>query len=257
MSAPKVLVADIETAPNLAYVWRFFKENISPKQVLEHCSILAVSAKWLHEKEIFYWDTQRSSERVLLKHLNKLLDSADVVVGHNSAKFDTPKIRGRSLVYGLPIPSPYKEADTCKIARHEFGFDSNSLEYLAKVLGLTPKSSHKKFPGFELWSECLKGNPEAWAEMREYNIQDIITTEEVYLKIRPYARFHPNMAVLAESEGVMCPKCSSTNLQARGWQHTNVGKYHRFYCNDCGGWARGRYTQLPKAARPNLLVNAT
>jgi len=256
MSTPRILVADIETAPNLAYVWRFWKENISPKQVLEHCSILAVSAKWLGEKDIFYWDVQHRSEKWLLRNLNKLLDEADLVVGHNSAKFDTPKIRGRSLVNGLPIPSPYKEADTCKIARHEFGFDSNSLEYLAKVLEVPPKSSHKKFPGFELWAECLRGNPEAWAEMKAYNIQDIITTEEVYLKIRPYARFHPNMSVMYEDGVVRCPKCSSTNLIKKGWQYTNVGKYPRHKCRDCGGWARGRFTEYDKDARKSLLVNA-
>ena len=42
---PKVsiLILDIETAPNLAYVWKFFKANISPKQVLEDCSIMSWS----------------------------------------------------------------------------------------------------------------------------------------------------------------------------------------------------------------------
>lgn len=27
------------------------------------------------------------------------------------------------------------------------------------------KLNHSKFPGMELWRECLKGNSEAWTEM--------------------------------------------------------------------------------------------
>jgi DNA polymerase III epsilon subunit-like protein len=254
----KILIVDIETAPNLAYVWRFFQENVGAKQVKEHCSILSVSAKWLEKKKIFYYDTEHGSEKTLLKNLNKLLDEADVVVGHNSIKFDSPKIRGRSLVHGLPLPSPYKEIDTCRIARKEFGFESNSLEYLATVMGLTPKQSHKKFPGFELWAECLKGNPEAWKEMKKYNIQDIGTTEEMYLLLRPYATRHPNMTVLMDEDGseIRCPKCTSTNNQRRGFYYTNVGKYQRYQCKDCGGWHRSRFTVLDKEVGKNLTINA-
>lgn len=42
------------------------------------------------------------------------------------------------------------------------------------------KLKHKKFPGHELWKECLKGNKEAWNEMRKYNIHDVLATEELY-----------------------------------------------------------------------------
>ena len=31
---PKILILDVETFPNTAYVWRFFKENIGAKQVI-------------------------------------------------------------------------------------------------------------------------------------------------------------------------------------------------------------------------------
>jgi hypothetical protein len=47
------------------------------------------------------------------------------------------------------------------------------------------KKRHAKFPGFELWRECLAGNHEAWDEMREYNIDDVLSLEELYLVMRP------------------------------------------------------------------------
>lgn len=252
----KILLLDIETAPNVAHVWRFFKENIGANQVLEHSSMLCYAAKWLGTSEIFYRSTENQSEKAMLRQLNVLLDKADCVVAHNGQKFDMPKIRGRSLTYNLPLPSPYKEIDTYLIVRREFGFDSNSLEYIANVLGCKHKKmKHRKFPGHEMWVECLKGNRHAWTEMQKYNINDIDVLEEVYLMVRPYARNHPNFGVFMESDKRMCPKCGSENVHKDGFAHTMVGKYQQYECGDCGGWLRDRFTVFPKDKRQALAVN--
>jgi predicted RNA-binding Zn-ribbon protein involved in translation (DUF1610 family) len=256
LSKPKVLILDIETSPHLAFVWKFFKENISAKQVKENGYLLSFAAKWLEEDEIFYEENRKDNDRVLIKNLCILLDEADIVVAHNGAKFDLPKILGQALVHQLPPPSPVKIIDTCLIARKEFGFPSNSLEYLCNILNLkNKKTAHSKFPGFTLWSECLKGNEEAWAEMKSYNIIDILALEELYLRLRPYTTNHPNLAVYAENvEEVLCPKCGSTHIQWRGYAYTSTGKYHRYQCSDCGGWGRSRYTILLK--NDKLIGNA-
>jgi len=252
----KILVLDIETAPALVLCWRYWDERINPQQVLEHGSIQSFAAKWHGEKEIFYHDTFKSTEKAVLKALNKLLDEADGTVTHNGARFDHPKIRGRSLVHNLKPPSPVKEIDTYLICRKEFGFEANSLEYVAKVLECKKqKTKHIKFPGFELWKECLKDNPDAWAENKKYNINDILVLEEVYDKILPYARGHPNVAVFLDSAQRLCPKCGSHRSQRRGWAHTNVGRYRRYQCRDCGGWHRGRITERPKELAKDLTVS--
>ena len=252
----KILILDIETAPNIAYVWRFWDERINPPQVIEHCSILSFAAKWRGEKKMFYHDTHKNTEKAVLKALNKLIDEADATVTHNGVRFDMPKIRGRSLVHGLKPPSPVKEIDTLLICRKEFGFDANTLEYIARVLDCKKqKLKHKKFPGFELWLECLRNNPAAWKELKTYNIQDVEILEEVYEKVLPYARQHPNVAVFVEGEARLCPKCGSERNQRRGWAYTNVGKYRRYQCQGCGGWHRGRHTEYPKELGKVLTVN--
>lgn len=117
--------------------------------------------------------------------------------------------------------------------------------------------SHAKFPGYKLWDECLKGNEEAWQEMREYNIQDIVSLEELYLKMRPWMSSHPivNLANTPKGEH-HCPKCGSTHVHKRGFATTNAGVYQRYVCNDCGGWSRGRYALNNKKDREVYLTNA-
>lgn len=252
----KILILDIETSPNVAHVWRFFKTNVGANQVIEHSTILSYAAKWLEEDEIVFEWTKDQTEKSLLKKLNKVLHQADMVVAHNGAQFDCPKIRGRSLVHNIKPAKPYKEIDTVKVARKEFGFESNSLEYLAKVLGCTPKTKHKNFPGHELWIECLKNNPAAWAEMKEYNINDVTTLEEVYLKMRPYIRYHPNVAVYMENDEITCPKCGSTANVKEGFAYTHTGKYQQYSCKSCGGWHRGRFTEYPAEKRAVLTTNS-
>jgi predicted RNA-binding Zn-ribbon protein involved in translation (DUF1610 family) len=252
---PKILVLDVETMPKVALVWRFFKENISPDQVLKHGHIASFAGKWLDSTAIMYEDNRKEDDTKIIKSLFKLLDEADIVVAHNGARFDLPQIRGRGLVQGLLPPSPVKIIDTYKIAKREFGFESNSLKYLSEVLKCkVKKGGHKKFPGFELWLECLRNNEAAWQEMKEYNIDDILTLEEVYLKMRPWDTSHPNITVYNEEQTeVACPKCGSFHVHRRGYAYTNVGKFSRFVCLDCGGWGRSRYTENKK--NENIIIN--
>lgn len=254
MTGPKILIGDIETSPNMAYVWRFWKENISPKQVLEHSHIMSYAAKWLHSKEIIYEDNQTDNDYKIVSSLCNLLDEADIFVAHFGSKFDLPKIKARALVHGIKPPSPVKIIDTKVVASKEFNFPSNSLEYLSEVLGCSvKKKSHAKFPGFVLWTECLKGNQEAWKEMKEYNIDDVLSLEEIYLKMRPWISNHPNVALFEESDVPKCPKCGSTHMHKRGKAFLQTGLYSRYQCQSCGGWSRTRYKENKK--NENLLGN--
>ena len=253
---PKILVLDIETFPALANVWRFWKENIGAKQVVEHSTIASFACKWLDDDDIHYEDVEHQSEASLLKSLLNYLDVADIVIAHNALKFDLPTIQGRALAVGLKPPSPYKVIDTLQVARYEFNFPSNSLEYLAIILECAPKLGHKKFPGFELWSECMKGNPEAWKEMETYNKQDVLTLEEIYQKMKPWMKRHPNVAIYEETTKPLCPKCGSDHMQSRGYAYTNIYKYRRFQCQSCGGWHRTRFNELKKENSHALFSNA-
>ena len=255
---PKILFLDIETAPLEVYAWGLWKVNVGLNQILTEWSILSYSAKWLGKRRMIYKD-QRGKHNVrddadLLQEIWHLLNEADIVVAQNGIRFDVRKIRARFILLGMPPPSPFRVIDTLVAAKQLFGFTSNKLAWLAPNLTGHDKYEHKKFPGFELWIECLKDNPAAWREMKTYNCIDTSDLEAVYLKMRPWIEGHPNVAAYTASEEPACPKCGSSHitLVPKPWR-TDTGEYPMYHCNECGGWSRGRYTQNTLAKRKVLL----
>jgi DNA-directed RNA polymerase subunit RPC12/RpoP len=256
---PKIITLDIETSPIIAYVWGLFKQFVGLEQILQDWSVLSFGAKTLGVDGVRYHDVAKQKnfydDRKIMRALWKELDQADIVITQNGIRFDHKKINARFLILGMPPPSPFKMVDTMVEAKKVAAFTSNKLAWLSRVLSEERKSDHGKFPGFLLWSECLKGNPEAWAEMREYNPQDVIATEEVYLKLRPWIEGHPNLAAYDDNEDMRCPNCSSEHVVRKGFRFTQTGKYARYKCGDCGAWSRGGYTENTLAKRKSLLRN--
>jgi DNA polymerase elongation subunit (family B) len=248
MKTARILIVDIETAPNLAYVWGAWKQNIGQEMFIEKGYIMSFAAKWLGKDKVYYEDNRKNNDKKIVKALFKLLDEADIVVAHNGRKFDFPTIIGRGCIHGFTPPSPYHIVDTLETARREFRLTNNTLANLCMELKLPLKGGHKKFQGFKLWKECIKGNSEAWDEMETYNIQDIVSLEALYLRLRPYMKTHPNVIRMDNDKGLMaCPKCGSTNLQWRGYYYSRSGLcYRRFVCKDCGGWGKVRFAEKDK-----------
>ena len=256
---PVIITLDIETSPIIAYTWGLWKQNIGLNQIIRDWTVLSYCAKTLGQRSVRYLDTADKDDPYddadIMLALWHELDRADIIIVQNGVKFDLRKINARFLQMGLPPPSPYKLIDTMLEARKVAAFTSNKLEWLATVLTEVRKDKHHQFPGFELWTECLKKNPKAWAVMRKYNPKDVIATEKVYLRLRPYIVGHPNVAVYNDSEKVQCPKCGSTKVHKRGNTSTQTGEYHRYRCTSCMGWSRSRYVINTKGKRQALLSN--
>ena len=136
------------------------------------------------------------------------------------------------------------------IAKQQFGFTSNKLEYLTeKLCPEHKKSKHKQFPGHELWSECLKGNPAAWAEMKSYNIDDIWGTEGVYNALCRWDNRLPNFDVYIDDVVDM------TDWEENGYVYSQLGKYKSYRNKVTGVQRRSRVNELTKDKRTQLLSN--
>lgn len=259
MKLPTIVTADIETSPIIAKVWGTFKVNIALNQIEEDWSILSIAYKYLGRKKVIYEDVSGqedlSDDSALLMILWSMLDEADVVIGQNFRRFDAKKINARFLQAGLPPPSPYIIIDTLEMAKAAAAMTSNKLDWLSSKLTDMPKDHHNEFPGMALWNECLLGNPRAWAAMRKYNIRDVPACEEVYLRLRPYYPFHPNLAAFTDSEEMQCTRCLSTDLVEAGKTFTNTSEYQQYRCTSCGGFCRSRFTVNSKSKRAVLLMS--
>lgn len=245
---PKILVLDIETAPILAYVWKLWDENVGLNQIKSDWHVLSWAAKWVGESKVMYADQRnakdRENDKAILKQLWELMNEADVVVSQNGKKFDSKKLNARFIIHGFKPPAPYKHIDTLELAKRHFGFTSNRLEYMSsKLCTKYKKLVGHKFPGFELWKECLAGNLEAWKEMERYNKHDVLSTEELYSKLAPWGHSVSFKPIIGEDK---C-NCGSKRLEKRGFSYTTVGKFQRYQCLECGNWSKsGKNLRSPK-----------
>lgn len=236
----KILFIDVETAPKLAYVWGLWRQNVGLNQLVTDTYILNWSAKWLDEDYIYtdslhyhkLWNREPENDRIILEDLWKLLDEADIVVGHNGNRFDIPTINTRFLCHGMQPPSSYKKVDTLKVVRSKFRFTSNKLEFLAnKLLG----ESKIDTGGFELWRSIIQDHDtKAFDRMVEYCEHDVFLLEKIYKLIAPWHTNHPSTVVQNETDAHQCNVCGSERIIKNGSYTTQSSIYQKYKCNDCG-----------------------
>lgn len=234
----KILFLDLETSPNLAFVWGLWQQNVSINQLMESTEVICFGARWHGKKEVIFKSLHHHGKKAMLDELHKLMEEADVLVGWNSAAFDSKHIKREFIENGYLPPSPYKEMDLMRVVKSQFKFPSNKLDYVAQTLGVGAKVQHS---GFDLWVKCMADDKKAWAEMKEYQIQDVNLLIDLYEILKPWIKNHPHAALHEGVEGG-CSNCASTNLQRRGQARTITATYQRFQCMDCGKWLRGDKT---------------
>lgn len=231
---PKILLLDIETAPNKGYFWGLWDQTIATNQVEETSYILCWAAKWLGNKEVMFSSIKKTTPRQMLGKMRRLLDTADIVVHYNGIKFDIPTLNKEFIQYGFAPPAPYKQVDCMREVKRMFRFQSNKLDFVTRALAIGQKI---RSGGFELWTKCMRGDARAWKKMERYNRGDVKILERLYLRLRPWIEKHPNVG--AHEDIMACPKCGSEKKQQRGHAVTQMMKYIRYQCQSCGGWFRG------------------
>lgn len=238
----KILLIDIETSPNLAHVWGLFKQTVSLNQLMESGAVISFAAKWVGQKEVFFFSdfdkesgelTQEKHDEMILAAW-ELMDTADAIVHYNGSNFDMPILKGEFLKAELGPPAPWKDIDLCQVVKKQFRFTSAKLQYVLTHLGIGSKVSHT---GHQLWVDCLKGDPKAWKLMEKYNRGDVIPMEQLYKRLLPWIKAHPNVNLYQGSID-MCTNCGSSNLVKRGFAYTAMSTFQRLRCTDCGTWLR-------------------
>lgn len=158
-SFPKILLLDIETLPIEAKVWGVWKQDIQPQQIKKDWSIVCWAAKWLFEPKGFGAvvspeEAIGRKEGSILEEIWQAMNEAHIVITHNGDEFDIKKLNTKFLIAGLPKPGYYKSIDTLKIARDNFSFTYNKLDWINSLLGI----GRKMDTSFKWWDEASEGN---------------------------------------------------------------------------------------------------
>jgi len=225
----RVLTIDIESKPGIYYSWGPKADWIQSGQMIDPGGMMCFAAKWLGEDEVMFF---RGEEAVREAH--RLLSEADLVVTYNGDRYDLKRLNNEFLKRGMAPPKPYRSIDLIKTNKKQFDLPYKKLDYLAQVTDTGGKLKHS---GFGLWLDCMADDPAAWETMEEYNKQDVILTEQLYVKLLPWLTGVPHMGMFV-SEG-QCPYCGSSDLTEDGETTALVQRYSLFHCNNCQGWSRG------------------
>lgn len=242
---PKILFFDIETTPLLGYTWALWQQNVI--RVEQEWWMLCFSYSWGPDAEVEVvaqtdfpreYKRNRKDDLRVVKALWKLLDEADIVVGHNARNFDVKKANARFMQHGLPKPSPFKVVDTLAVLRRQAKLTSNRLDSAGEALGLGRKTSHS---GFDTWLGCMSGADWAWEEMVSYAKQDTVLLQDVYRYLRDngWITDHPNLATISGRLD-SCPTCGGGHLHKRGLLHTKTVTYQRYQCQSCSSYHQER-----------------
>lgn len=251
-----IIVFDIELSPLRCFAFDIWEQNIGVDQIISESFMLSWSAKFLNKADLFFGvvtpdEAIKGNDYRITKSIWDLLNSAQILIGHNIRDFDLKKLNVRFLAHGLPPLSKSQIVDTLLVARQNFSFPSNSLKFLNKALGIKQKQETE---GFNLWRKCMEGDKQALDDMNSYCQGDVLATEDLYFKIRPFVRAHPNLALYFDTNEERCPNCGSTTMRNGGYYYTPAGKYASMRC-ECGAVSRSKQNELEKEKRKSLMVN--
>lgn len=246
VTGPRIGFCDIETSPNVADVWGLWQQNVALSQLRESTRLMSFAWKWKGDRRVrFYSEYNFSTEQIdpakraeMIEAGHQLFDEADILVTFNGDSFDIPHMRREFAQAELTPPSPFRTVDLCSAVKRTFRFPSNKLDYVSQALGLRGKVAHS---GHDLWVQCLAGDAKAWRKFRTYNKRDTVLNEELYDRILPWLPRHPHVALYdADTEEDNCPRCSSTDLERRGYARTELSTFIQYRCRGCGSWCRGK-----------------
>lgn len=230
----KILIYDIETSRVPALVWWTGKQYVGADQLVGEPKIITIAYKWLGDDKItvITWSNTQSDKEMLEKFL-KVYNRADLVVGFNNNSFDNRWVNARAMKYGLDINTLVRSFDIMREMKRLFRLPSYSLKYITNYLGIETKLEHE---GIKLWDKVQFGSEEEKKEylqkMVDYNRQDIVATEDVYLTLRKYMGHKTHFGVLNGEEKYTCPNCGTSNVSLYKTTITPAGTVQRIMiCN--------------------------
>jgi uncharacterized protein YprB with RNaseH-like and TPR domain len=231
----KIMVYDIETSRMEFTGWWTGKQYVNHKQIRTEPRIISIAWKWVGEDEVKHltWDKNHCDKDMMVNFL-KEYNKASMVIGQNNNSFDNKWINTRSAKHKLRVDRYVKSFDIYRMAKRYVRLTSYSMAFMAKYFGLTLKQSHE---GIHMWDMIEYGSKDEQKEylqkMIDYNKGDIVTTEELYMTLKPYFGSVTNNAVKQGLPKWACPVSGSIDVKLLKTIFTEQGTVQRIlFCDE-------------------------
>jgi hypothetical protein len=229
-SEARIMVYDIETSQAEFKLWWPGKQYVGYNAMTKEPQIISIAWKWLGEDKVFtdYWDMKTHSDRDLMERFLVEYNKADMVIGQNNDRFDNRWINARALKHSLYVNTHIRSFDIMKQNKRLFRLPSYSMKFMCEFLGITLKQNHE---GIHMWNMVEDGTSaqqkEYMRKMLDYNIGDIVSTEEMYYKIRPYMGNMIHVGALIGKGKYSCPNCGGEDIELVRTTTTPAGTVQR------------------------------
>ena len=155
--------------------WVLKQYNIrTGKSQVYYMSLDKATLKAHNKKDDTFYDAD------LLPELVRTMKECDVIVTHYGTWFDIPFIRTRCQIQGIPFiehKDKVRFADTWKMARIMGSYKSNSLDNVARTLGI---KIHKTKVDYKHWRRSVFGEKRALEYILKHNLIDVEVTQKVW-----------------------------------------------------------------------------
>lgn len=134
----------------------------------------------LNQEQKISDDPKKFFDKELLPELINKMTLCDMIVTHYGTWFDIPFIRTRCQMQRIPFISRIHNirfADTWKMARIGGSYRRNSLDNVARTLGI---KLHKTRVDYKEWDLATEGNKKAFKYILKHNEVDVLVTEKVF-----------------------------------------------------------------------------
>lgn len=237
-SVGKTMVYDIETSLVRIEHWGTGKTYINHNQLTQgiegETRIISIAWKYVGEDEVYALTWDDGCDKEMMREFMNYYNACDMVIGQNNNSFDNKLVATRAAKHGFPLNRFVKSFDIYRKVKSVLKLQSYSMAYMAKFFGLTLKQSHE---GIRMWKMIQYGTPsekkEYLKKMVDYNIGDIVTTEELYMKLRPYMGTVSHFGVKEGKPRWSCPVSGSENVRLHNTIVTEAGTVQRIlFCEE-------------------------
>lgn len=247
LDKPRILFYDLETKPLQAWLWSPGKQYVGHKQLVkegghDRYGIICVGYCWNDGKpaKTIDWGYEEQNTDKVVEEFDKILRTADHVIGKNNQRFDDKMLNAARMFAGLPgYPEWVRYTDDLeRQMRRFFRLPSQSLDYISDQMGLGGKIKME----FQDWIDIVTKNKDGQKslnKMTKYCRKDVTDTRTLWNKLSEH--FLPTFNV-ASFMGLTnaCKNCAGPNIRKDGHRTSGGIRYQHYFCTDCNKYAGRR-----------------